>query len=177
MSANSTAQLGADFVSGILSYLDVTARVTASDAGDGNITVRLEGDTQGFAAKTDLVAAIAQLAGQAVSTSTQSRARVVIDFGGGKSVAAPGPAPSQAAPPRAPAPPKVKVSDARDEFLGDLAAEIADIVARTGRRAVIEGLASPERRIVHTVLMDQGDVNTHSEGSENNRYLLVEPSR
>jgi len=32
-----------------------------------------------------------------------------------------------------------------------------------------------ERRIVHEYLRERGDVKTHSEGDEPDRYLVVEP--
>ena len=146
----SPVRIGADFVAGLLSYLGVTARVQATESSDGSIVIRLDGPAPALSQNADLQAAIAQLAGQAVSQATEGRARVVLDLAG--------------------------ENDGREDFLGDLASEVADLVAATGKRAVIEGLGSPERRIVHTALMDHGQVNTHSEGGESNRYLLVEPA-
>lgn len=144
------ADLGFDFITELLSHMGIDARVDASDGADGTVVIRLEGETTALRANKELQAAIAQLAGQALSQATDSRVRVALDLDGDRG--------------------------AREQFLGDLASEVAEIVAETGRRAVIEGLDSPERRIVHTALMDHGGVNTHSEGGDANRYLLVEPA-
>jgi spoIIIJ-associated protein len=149
------ARLGSDFVSGLLAHMGISADVKAKETAEGTVTITLEGDGAAFenlVRDRDLQAAIAQLTGQATSQALDARVRVYLELGGDE-------------PERG----------AREVFLGDMAAELAGLVARSGRRAVIEGLDSTERRLVHTALMDHGDVKTHSEGGESNRYLLVEP--
>jgi spoIIIJ-associated protein len=37
-------------------------------------------------------------------------------------------------------------------------------------------MTSSERRIVHEYLRDRGDVDTHSEGQEPDRHLVVSPT-
>ena len=52
----------------------------------------------------------------------------------------------------------------------------ADAIAY--RRPVeLEPMSSPERRIVHEYLRDRSDVQTHSEGDEPERRLVVSPLR
>ena len=46
-----------------------------------------------------------------------------------------------------------------------------------GRAVELEPMSSPERRIVHTYLRDRGDIQTHSEGDEPERRLVVTPVR
>jgi spoIIIJ-associated protein len=46
-----------------------------------------------------------------------------------------------------------------------------------GRAVELEPMSSPERRIVHTYLRDRTDVQTHSEGDEPERRLVVTPVR
>jgi spoIIIJ-associated protein len=46
-----------------------------------------------------------------------------------------------------------------------------------GRPVELEPMSSPERRIVHTYLRDRTDVQTHSEGDEPERRLVVSPVR
>jgi spoIIIJ-associated protein len=46
-----------------------------------------------------------------------------------------------------------------------------------GRAVELEPMSSPERRIVHTYLRDRTDVQTHSEGDEPDRRLVVTPVR
>lgn len=194
------ARLGSDFVTGLLSHMGIQTKAQATES-EGTITVRLDGEDPALddiAANKDLVLAIAQLAGQAVSQAIEARARVFLAFNDEDE--APPPAPERSARPergdrperadrgprpergdrpergeRGPRPESKPVDGDREAFLADLAGEIAEVVSRTGRRAVIEGLGSSERRLVHTALMDHGNVKTHSEGGEQNRYLLVEP--
>jgi spoIIIJ-associated protein len=53
---------------------------------------------------------------------------------------------------------------------------VSDAVAY-GRPVELEPMSSPERRIVHTYLRDRTDVQTHSEGDEPDRRLVVTPVR
>jgi spoIIIJ-associated protein len=46
-----------------------------------------------------------------------------------------------------------------------------------GRSVELEPMSSAERRIVHTYLRDRTDVQTHSEGDEPERRLVVSPVR
>jgi spoIIIJ-associated protein len=46
-----------------------------------------------------------------------------------------------------------------------------------GRAVELEPMGSAERRIVHTYLRDRTDVQTHSEGDEPERRLVVSPVR
>ena len=53
---------------------------------------------------------------------------------------------------------------------------VSDAVA-FGRPVELEPMSSPERRIVHTYLRDRTEVQTHSEGDEPERRLVVSPVR
>ena len=46
-------------------------------------------------------------------------------------------------------------------------------VAATGRRVELEPMTPVERKIVHEALKDDPEVETTSEGSEPNRYVVV----
>ena len=46
---------------------------------------------------------------------------------------------------------------------------------RGGRPVRLEPMNAAERRLVHEYLRDRGDVETHSEGDEPHRRLVVEP--
>jgi spoIIIJ-associated protein len=65
----------------------------------------------------------------------------------------------------------------RSELLCDDADEAADEALRTGRAIVFDPLPSWERRIVHEHLRDNTDVETHSEGEEPDRYVVVSPAK
>jgi spoIIIJ-associated protein len=63
----------------------------------------------------------------------------------------------------------------RAEVLRDMALDAAEESLRAGQAVELEPMPASERRIVHEYLRDRGDVSTHSEGDEPERYLVVEP--
>ena len=67
--------------------------------------------------------------------------------------------------------------DRRQEALERQADEAADEAVRTGSPVTLDAMTAPERRLVHEYLRDRPDVDTHSEGEEPDRHLVVEPAR
>jgi spoIIIJ-associated protein len=64
----------------------------------------------------------------------------------------------------------------RAELLRDDADAAADEALRTGKAVDFDPLPSWERRIVHEYLRDHTGVETHSEGEEPQRYVVVSPA-
>jgi spoIIIJ-associated protein len=64
----------------------------------------------------------------------------------------------------------------RAELLRDDADAAADEALRTGKAVDFDPLPSWERRIVHEYLRDRTGVETHSEGEEPQRYVVVSPA-
>ena len=64
----------------------------------------------------------------------------------------------------------------RAEALRADADEAADEALRLGEPVELDPLPPFERRIVHEYLRERGDVATHSEGNEPERYLIITPS-
>jgi spoIIIJ-associated protein len=54
--------------------------------------------------------------------------------------------------------------------------EAADEAVRLGEPVELEPLPPLERRVVHEYLRDRGDVETHSEGNEPERFLVISPA-
>jgi spoIIIJ-associated protein len=48
---------------------------------------------------------------------------------------------------------------------------------RYGRAVELEPMRAPERKVVHIYLRDRTDIETHSEGDEPERRLVVSPLR
>ena len=48
---------------------------------------------------------------------------------------------------------------------------------RYGRAVELEPMRAPERKVVHTYLSERSDVETHSEGDEPDRRLVISPAR
>jgi spoIIIJ-associated protein len=63
----------------------------------------------------------------------------------------------------------------RTATLEGIARRTAQRVAATGRRSELEPMTPVERKIVHEALKDDPGVDTASEGSEPNRYVVVLP--
>ncbi|MEA2201241.1 MAG: spoIIIJ-associated protein [Solirubrobacteraceae bacterium] len=63
----------------------------------------------------------------------------------------------------------------RAEALRSDADEAADEALRLGEPVELAPLPPFERRIVHEYLRERGDVETHSEGNEPERFLIVTP--
>jgi spoIIIJ-associated protein len=64
----------------------------------------------------------------------------------------------------------------RAELLRADADDAADEALREGRAVELDPMPASERRIVHEHLRERGGVETHSEGDEPERYLVVSPA-
>lgn len=63
----------------------------------------------------------------------------------------------------------------RQETLEQLADRMADKAIRTGGRVQFEPMPSYERKVIHQFLSQRMDIDTYSEGTDPNRYLVIEP--
>jgi spoIIIJ-associated protein len=66
--------------------------------------------------------------------------------------------------------------DRRATALRRQADEAADEALRYGRPVALDAMVASERRLVHEHLRERGDVETHSEGNEPERHLVVSPA-
>jgi spoIIIJ-associated protein len=64
----------------------------------------------------------------------------------------------------------------RETTLASLAAGAAEQVERTGQPVELEPMTAVERKIVHLSLQDRDGVETASEGTEPNRFVVVLPA-
>lgn len=65
----------------------------------------------------------------------------------------------------------------RQVALEQLADRMADKALRLNQRMEFEPMQSYERKIIHNQLANRLDIETYSEGTEPNRYLVIEPVR
>jgi spoIIIJ-associated protein len=65
----------------------------------------------------------------------------------------------------------------REEALQRQADRAASEALRVGRPVELEPMSAAERKTVHNYLADRADVETHSEGDEPERRLVVSPLR
>ena len=115
------------------------------------LTGRLEGEDVGLfiGRHGQTIDAVQHLAQRIVFPDGPSPVRVVIDANGYR--------------------------ERRAETLRADADDAADEAVSTGRPVELDPLPPSERRIVHEYLRDRDDVETHSEGDEPERYLVISP--
>ena len=65
--------------------------------------------------------------------------------------------------------------DRRQATLDALAVRLAEQAAATGQRVELEPMTAVERKIVHEKLKEDPEVETESEGTEPNRYVVIFP--
>lgn len=119
---------------------------------DGVLTGRLDGDNVGLfiGRHGQTIDAVQHLAQRIVFPEGPSSVRVVIDANGYR--------------------------ERRAEALRADADDAADEAVSSGQPVDLDPLPPSERRIVHEYLRDRKDVETHSEGDEPERYLVVSPA-
>jgi spoIIIJ-associated protein len=128
--------------------LDVEVEV---QEGDGVLRGNLRGDDVGLfiGRRGQTIDAVQHLAQRIVFREGPSPVRVVIDADGYR--------------------------ERRAESLRADAEQAADEAQRSGKPVELEPMGASERRIVHEYLRERGSVETHSEGDEPARRLVVTP--
>ena len=146
------AELLEELLEEIVDDLQLDAEVEVEE-GVGVLTGRLDGENVGLfiGRHGQTIDAVQHLAQRIVFPEGPSAVRVVIDANGYR--------------------------ERRAETLRDDADDAADEAVATGRRVELDPLPPSERRIVHEYLRDREDVETHSEGDEPERYLVITPLR
>jgi spoIIIJ-associated protein len=134
----------------VVDSLGLVADVRVEQA-DGVLTGSVEGDELGLfiGRRGQTIDAVQHLAQRIVFHGGAPEARVVIDADGYR--------------------------ERRQEALRSLAEEAAEESLRSGEAIELDPMPASERRIVHEYLRERGGVQTHSEGDEPERYLVVEP--
>ncbi len=134
----------------IVEDLQLEADVEVEES-DGVLTGRLEGENVGLfiGRHGQTIDAVQHLAQRIVFPEGPSSVRVVIDANGYR--------------------------ERRAETLRADADDAADEAVASGQPVELDPLPPSERRIVHEYLRDREDVETHSEGDEPERYLVISP--
>ena len=146
----SPAEALEDLLEEIVDDLQLDATIDVEER-DGVLTGRVDGDHVGLfiGRHGQTIDAVQHLAQRIVFPDGPSAVRVVIDANGYR--------------------------ERRAEALRGEADEAADQAVSTGRSVELDPLPAAERRIVHEYLRERDDVETHSEGDEPDRYLVVSP--
>jgi spoIIIJ-associated protein len=138
-----------DLLETLAEALAVEGEVTVTE-GDGVLRGSVEGDGAEALVGPDgaVLEAIQHIAQRIVLRGT-SELRVVVDAAGYRG--------------------------RREDELREEADRAAETAVGEGRRIALRPMPAAERRFVHEYLRERGDVETHSEGDEPRRRLVVSP--
>jgi spoIIIJ-associated protein len=141
----------------LLALLDVFAQTSGLDVetsveeSEDVLLGRFEGEEVGplIGRRGQTIDAIQHLARRIVFKAGESPTRVVIDADGYR--------------------------ERRETALCEEADEAADEAVESGEAIELDPMPASERRVVHEHLRLRGDVETHSEGEEPERFLVISP--
>jgi spoIIIJ-associated protein len=136
----------------VVAALDLTARVDVVE-GDEEIIATVLGEDLGLLIGKHgaTIDALQHVAARAAFRGDDERRRVVVDAAGYR--------------------------DRREASLRRAADQAVEDALRGGRAVELEPMSPEERKVVHLYLRERDDVETHSEGDEPERRLVVTPSR
>jgi spoIIIJ-associated protein len=139
-----------DLLAEIADGLDLDVEIEVEES-EGLLRGSLQGDDIGLfiGRRGQTIDAVQHLAQRIVFHEGPSDVRIVIDADGYR--------------------------ERRAETLRADADDAAEETLRTGRPVEMDPMPAAERRVVHEHLRDRGDVETHSEGDEPDRRLVVSP--
>jgi spoIIIJ-associated protein len=140
-----------DAVDEILDGFDLDADAEGYTDPEGNVVVEVSGSDLGclIGRRGQTLEAVQYLVSRVVSKAAERRVRVVLDAENYRA--------------------------RRREALEELALRTASRVAGSRQAVSLRPMTPSERRIVHMVLAEEPGVETHSEGEEPNRKVVVSP--
>lgn len=138
---------GCQFLEGYFQRQGLTVKMIGERSSNKEFVYNLTGQIKELKRRPDLLSALTRLTQLATNVGAKKHVSCVIDLEGHLG--------------------------ARKALLEVIAADAADVSRHTGKRAIIEGLSSYERRQIHGHLTDEESVETLSEGEGEYRYLMV----
>lgn len=139
-----------EFVSGLLRAMGLSASAKASES-DGEIVVEISGEDSGTAIgyRGEALDAIQFLTRTYLNQEKLGTGKVVVDCENYRAK--------------------------RRETLVALAGRLAEKAYRTRRKVALEPMNPFERRIIHSALIDSEIAETHSEGEDSARHVVIVP--
>lgn len=139
-----------EFVNGVLEAMHISSRAKAEEV-DGEIVVGIEGPDSGAAIgyRGEVLDAIQFLTRTYINQEKNSSQKIVVDCENYRAK--------------------------RRETLVALANRLAEKAYRTRRKVALEPMNPFERRIIHSALIDSEIAETHSEGEDAERHVVIVP--
>ena len=137
------------FLEELTHLMGVSVTVSVGTDAEGNVYGRMEGDTLGIliGRRGETLDALQYLTSLKINRGQETYTRVTLDTEDYRS--------------------------RREETLIRLANRMANRAVRTNRRVSLEPMNPYERRIIHSALQGNEAVDTHSEGDEPNRHVVI----
>ncbi len=147
------AQVAEDWVKKLLDYMKIDTVVRMSYEDEENIKIAIYGDNLGLliGRRGKTLDALQYLVSMIVNRQGGKWVRVIVDVEGYRS--------------------------RRENTLKALAQRLAAKAQTSGRRVVLDPMTAQERRIIHCELQDFSNVETHSEGREPYRRVIIVPKK
>ena len=137
------------FLEELTRLMGVEVNISVGTDAEGNVYGRMEGDTLGvlIGRRGETLDALQYLTSLKVNRGQETYTRVTLDTEDYRA--------------------------RREETLIRLANRMANRAVRTNRRVSLEPMNPYERRIIHSALQGNDRVDTHSEGDEPNRHVVI----
>ncbi len=147
--AESAAGKAKAFLAELTGLMGVNVEIAVGNDEEGNVFVQMTGDTLGIliGRRGETLDAIQYLTSLKVNRGQENYTRVTIDTENYRAK--------------------------REDTLIRLANRMANRAVKTGRKVSMEPMNPYERRIIHSALQANQAVDTHSEGEEPNRHVVI----
>jgi spoIIIJ-associated protein len=147
-----TARIAQEILETLLRQMDIRARVAIRTIGNP-IVLDVETENGGLliGRRGDTLSALQYIVNVLVGKRTRRWTKVVVDV--------------------------ERWRERREETLRALALRQAERVRQQRRPIALDPMPANERRVIHLALQGHRDVDTHSEGEEPNRRLIITPKR
>lgn len=149
LEAESPAGIAKEFLAELTKLMGVEVSIDMGTDAEGNVYGFMQGDTLGIliGRRGETLDALQYLTSLKVNRGKESYTRVTLDT--------------------------ENYREKREDTLIRLANRMANRALRTGRKVSLEPMNPYERRIIHFALQQNEGVDTHSEGDEPNRHVVI----
>ena len=146
---DSAAGKAQSFLKELTHLMGVEVDVAVGNDAEGNVFVKMTGDTLGIliGRRGETLDALQYLTSLKINRGQESYTRVTLDTENYRAK--------------------------REDTLVRLANRMANRAVKTGRKVSMEPMNPYERRIIHSALQGNEAVDTHSEGEEPNRHVVI----
>ena len=147
--AGSSVETARDFLREMTKLMGVEVEIAMGQDAEGNVYAQMTGDTLGIliGRRGETLDALQYLTSLKVNRGKEGYTRVTLDTENYRA--------------------------RREDTLMRLANRMANRAVKTGRRVSLEPMNPYERRIIHSALQQNDRVDTHSEGDEPNRHVVI----